>query len=267
MHGPATFELFVRRLPPNRQLSRRIGGLDAALDYLERLRFGAADIAYLASLERFSPEFLEKPARLPLFGARGGGARRHADVRKRAATACRARAAARGPARRDAAAANLVQLPDGTRLQGGARRWQRLPAGRSSTSACGIAHGADAGLAATRDASRWPMRRPVDIERRGRPGVGHPRGRHRWRTEASSKLTTAQREAGTTDANRRGRCRPEPGRPPRRPQCPGRCSSALEARISSTSTGKRPAATRLDPSDLMPCTAGANIVHSMRPES
>lgn len=58
MHAPATFELFTRRLPPNRNYLIA-AGLDAALDYLENLRFAAADIDYLESLGRFSAEFLD----------------------------------------------------------------------------------------------------------------------------------------------------------------------------------------------------------------
>ena len=58
MRAPATFELFTRRLPPNRNFLVA-AGLDAALDYLENLRFEAADIDYLESLGRFSPEFLD----------------------------------------------------------------------------------------------------------------------------------------------------------------------------------------------------------------
>ncbi|MCY3912992.1 MAG: nicotinate phosphoribosyltransferase [Chloroflexi bacterium] len=57
MHAPATFELFTRRLPPNRNFLVA-AGLEAALDYLEHLRFEAADIDYLASLGRFTAEFL-----------------------------------------------------------------------------------------------------------------------------------------------------------------------------------------------------------------
>ena len=58
MHAPATFELFTRRLPPNRNFLIA-AGLDAALDYLEQLRFADADIEYLESLGSFSAEFLD----------------------------------------------------------------------------------------------------------------------------------------------------------------------------------------------------------------
>ena len=58
MHAPATFELFTRRLPPNRNFLIA-AGLESALDYLEHLRFEAADIDYLESLGRFSAEFLD----------------------------------------------------------------------------------------------------------------------------------------------------------------------------------------------------------------
>lgn len=55
----ATFELFVRRLPPGREFLV-FAGLDQALDYLESLRFTAEEIAWLRTLPQFSrtpPEF------------------------------------------------------------------------------------------------------------------------------------------------------------------------------------------------------------------
>ena len=58
MRAPATFELFTRRLPPQRNFLIA-AGLDAALDYLEQLRFEAADIDYLESLGQFTPDFLD----------------------------------------------------------------------------------------------------------------------------------------------------------------------------------------------------------------
>ncbi|MBE0598066.1 MAG: nicotinate phosphoribosyltransferase [Desulfuromonadales bacterium] len=53
----AVFSLFVRRLPPRRNFLLACG-LDAVLDYLEQLRFSASDLAYLATLGRFSERFL-----------------------------------------------------------------------------------------------------------------------------------------------------------------------------------------------------------------
>lgn len=47
--GPATFELFVRRLPPHRKYLL-CAGLAEAIEYLEGLRFGADDIAYLRTV-------------------------------------------------------------------------------------------------------------------------------------------------------------------------------------------------------------------------
>jgi len=55
----ATFELFVRRLPPGREFLV-FAGLDQALDYLESLRFAPEQIEWLRSLAQFSrtpPEF------------------------------------------------------------------------------------------------------------------------------------------------------------------------------------------------------------------
>jgi nicotinate phosphoribosyltransferase len=49
----AGFELFVRRLPPNRSYLV-VAGLEQALDYLRNLRFSAEEIAFLQSLPVFA---------------------------------------------------------------------------------------------------------------------------------------------------------------------------------------------------------------------
>lgn len=49
----ATFELFVRRLPPHRSYLL-VAGIEQALDYLEHLRFSAEEIAHLRSLPVFA---------------------------------------------------------------------------------------------------------------------------------------------------------------------------------------------------------------------
>ena len=58
MTEPATFELFVRHLPPARRFLIACG-LDAGLDYLASLRFTAEDVAFLRSLGRFDDGFLD----------------------------------------------------------------------------------------------------------------------------------------------------------------------------------------------------------------
>jgi nicotinate phosphoribosyltransferase len=58
MDGAATFELFVRRLPENRNFLVA-AGLEDALWYLEHLRFDQDAIAYLDSLSIFGTEFLD----------------------------------------------------------------------------------------------------------------------------------------------------------------------------------------------------------------
>ena len=138
----------MRRLPPNRNFLVA-GGLDAALDYLERLRFGSEDIAYLASLERFSPEFLDYlrgfrfsgrvdavPEGTPLF-ANEPLLAVHAPLPEAQLVETRL--------------LNLVQLP--TAVASKAARVVAAAAGRSVVD-FGLrhAHGADAGLAATRAA-------------------------------------------------------------------------------------------------------------------
>jgi len=58
MHETAVFELFTRRLPPQRRFLIA-AGLEQALEYLERLRFTTEDIAYLSGLGTFTPRFLD----------------------------------------------------------------------------------------------------------------------------------------------------------------------------------------------------------------
>lgn len=55
----AVFSLFVRRLPPRRNFLLACG-LDTVLAYLQNLRFYDEDIAYLASLGKFSAPFLNR---------------------------------------------------------------------------------------------------------------------------------------------------------------------------------------------------------------
>jgi nicotinate phosphoribosyltransferase len=57
MAGIATFELYVRHLPPNRRFLV-VAGLEQALSHLEGLRIHAASREYLSSLEVFDPEFV-----------------------------------------------------------------------------------------------------------------------------------------------------------------------------------------------------------------
>jgi nicotinate phosphoribosyltransferase len=59
MERRAVFEFSVRRLPQSRNFLVA-AGLEQVLDYLESLHFTAQEIEWLASLERFSPSFLER---------------------------------------------------------------------------------------------------------------------------------------------------------------------------------------------------------------
>src|SRR4051794_20727830 len=67
MDDPATFELFVRRLPDERNFLVA-AGLDHALDYLETLRFTDESIAFLRSLGRFDESFLDRLRELRFTG-------------------------------------------------------------------------------------------------------------------------------------------------------------------------------------------------------
>ena len=57
MTEDAVFSLFVRRLPAQRNFLLACG-LDTVLEYLETLKFSDDDLGYLASLRKFSEEFL-----------------------------------------------------------------------------------------------------------------------------------------------------------------------------------------------------------------
>ena len=59
MDQPATFDLFVRKLPHNRNFLVACG-LEQALDYLATMRFDDAALEYLRSLELFGEDFLER---------------------------------------------------------------------------------------------------------------------------------------------------------------------------------------------------------------
>jgi nicotinate phosphoribosyltransferase len=59
MNDTATFEFFIRRLPPGRNFLMA-AGLAQVVEYLETLCFADADIDWLAGTKRFSAAFLER---------------------------------------------------------------------------------------------------------------------------------------------------------------------------------------------------------------
>ncbi|HXT50936.1 MAG TPA: nicotinate phosphoribosyltransferase [Thermoanaerobaculia bacterium] len=67
MEGEATFELFVRALPGERNFLVACG-LAGALDYLEGLRFTGRDLDYLRTLGLFTEAFLKRLASLRFTG-------------------------------------------------------------------------------------------------------------------------------------------------------------------------------------------------------
>lgn len=67
MNDTAVFDLFIRRLPPNRNYFVACG-LEHVLHYLETFSFSAEAIAYLRSLNRFSDSFLEALRQLKFTG-------------------------------------------------------------------------------------------------------------------------------------------------------------------------------------------------------
>ena len=68
MNETAVFELFVRRLPPERDFLLA-AGLEQALAYLENLHFTAEERGWLASTGRFSPDFVAALADFRFTGA------------------------------------------------------------------------------------------------------------------------------------------------------------------------------------------------------
>ena len=67
MTGPATFNLFVRQLPPDRGFLIA-AGLEDCLAFLEQFTFTAADLAWLAESQGFSEPDLEALRRLRFTG-------------------------------------------------------------------------------------------------------------------------------------------------------------------------------------------------------
>ncbi|HJS91577.1 MAG TPA: nicotinate phosphoribosyltransferase [Steroidobacteraceae bacterium] len=67
MNDRATFELFVRRLPPSRRFLVA-AGLAQAVEYLEQLRFSSEELDFLAGLGMFEQAFLDHLARLRFTG-------------------------------------------------------------------------------------------------------------------------------------------------------------------------------------------------------
>lgn len=67
MHGPATFSLHVRKMPPNRSYLVAMG-LEDALTFLEHFSFSDEAIAYLRSTGLFSEDFLGYLRRLRFTG-------------------------------------------------------------------------------------------------------------------------------------------------------------------------------------------------------
>ena len=63
----AVFELYARRLPPERGYLL-VAGLEQVLEYLEGLRFESAELDWLASLGHFAPDFIEWLAELRFTG-------------------------------------------------------------------------------------------------------------------------------------------------------------------------------------------------------
>ena len=68
MTDTAVFELFFRRLPPKRRNFFLAAGLQQVVEFLERLRFTADELEWLARQEHFTPKFIDQLARLRFTG-------------------------------------------------------------------------------------------------------------------------------------------------------------------------------------------------------
>ncbi len=67
MEAPAVFELFVRKLPAGRNFLLA-AGLEQALAFVEELRFGEEELAWIERSGLFRPAFLDRLARLRFTG-------------------------------------------------------------------------------------------------------------------------------------------------------------------------------------------------------
>ena len=156
MNEPAVFELFARRLPPNRDWLLAAGPRPHAASWSRAaLRAARARLPALAGAVRRRVPRL--PRRLPLLGRRRGDAGGHRLLRQRAAGPGHG-AADRGPAPGDAAP-EPDQLPDDGRHQGGPA-WcsppaaaSRAPASAWSTSRRGATTAIDAAMKVARSAA------------------------------------------------------------------------------------------------------------------
>lgn len=67
MEEPATYEFFVRDLPPERGFLLA-AGLEQVLEYLETVRFSEQELAWLAATERFDQDFVDYLGRFRFCG-------------------------------------------------------------------------------------------------------------------------------------------------------------------------------------------------------
>ena len=67
MEEPATYEFFVRDLPPERGFLLA-AGLEQVLEYLETVRFSEQELAWLAATERFDQDFVDYLGRFRFSG-------------------------------------------------------------------------------------------------------------------------------------------------------------------------------------------------------
>lgn len=67
MSGTATFELFVRKVPPNRNFLIA-AGLEQLVEFLEDFEFSDEECEWLATLDYFTPEFIDHLSKLRFTG-------------------------------------------------------------------------------------------------------------------------------------------------------------------------------------------------------
>ena len=247
----ACFHLFFRENPFGGGFAVACG-LEQAIDYLEGLRFTADDIAYLSELpgsdgrSLFAGTFLAVAVGPDLHLRRRCRARRHGRLSPRAAPA-RLRSDRAVPDRRDGTA-ELHQLPDADRHQGGPGAVLRRRAIRSSSSGCDGRRDPTGGCRrAVRRTSAGATAPPTRSRASGSafPCRARMHTRGSWRSTASSRRfaptptrcpTTASSSSTPTTRCRAHETRSRSG---------GSCASAA---TSSSASGSTPATWRGCPS-------------------
>ena len=189
----ATFELFTRRLPPNRACLV-FAGLEQAIDYLEHLRFTPAELDWLAAQPCSRPSSrsssgISRPSGLPVTS----GPWTRARLSSRTSQSFASRRRSRGTARRDGSPGDR-QLSNHDCQQG---RAYRSRGGRRPVLEFGArrAHGLEAALYAARAAHLAGCTSTSFVDAGRQFGIPLP---ERWRIPGSSRQRMSARPSSTS---------------------------------------------------------------------